>query len=246
MPALKWFVIVCAERTGSNLLVSMLRSHPDASAAGEVFNGRHLDDPIPWPPARVRDELIALRRRDGPALLRELGTMATAQGLQAFGFKLMYFQGERNPAVVEFLQGIPDLHVIHLTRQNRLRRFLSHERARESDRWQSQRGKAPAPTRPRTLHIDFEECVRDFLLHMDKERLAARIFDGKPILEVTYEQLERDPQAVGHRVLEFLALPPCELELGQRKTGTDSLDRAIENLDELRAAFAEWLGYLDD
>ncbi len=241
-----WFVICCAERTGSNLLVSMLRSHPEIGAAGEIFNGRHLDDPIPWPPVWDRDDLVALRKTDKNAMLAELGQIATGQRLGAFGFKLMYYQAERNPEVVDFLQGIPDLRVIHIKRHNRLRRFLSHTRAQQSDKWKNSAKDGARKPAPRPVHIDFRLCVRDYLVHMNKERLIDETFANKSIHHVSYEDLESDPQSVAVAVLDFLGLPPRDLELGERKTGTDPLKDAIRNHDELRAMFASWVSYFDN
>lgn len=243
-----WFVIVCAERTGSNLLVSMLRSHPAIGACGEVFNGRHLDDPIPWPPAWERKDLIELRRSNKAALLDQLAEIAISMSLSAFGFKLMYFQAERNPEVISYLQSTANLRVLHLRRRNRLRRFVSHELASLQDKWKNPMlaaGEARPKTTAAKLHLEFAACVRDFVQHMSLENRAIETFRDKPILELHYEELASNPQDVGRRTLEFLGLPDHPLQLGEAKSGTESLDAVVSNLPELRAQFEEWLHYFD-
>lgn len=243
-----WFVIVCAERTGSNLLVSMLRSHPAIGACGEVFNGRHLDDPIPWPPAWERKNLIELRRANKAALLDQLAEIAISMSLSAFGFKLMYFQAERNPEVVSYLQSTANLRVLHLRRRNRLRRYLSHELASTQDKWKNPKlaaGEVRPPAATAKLHLDFATCVRDFVQHMSLEKRTIDTFRDKPILELYYEELASNPQDVGRRTLEFLGLPDHPLQLGEAKSGAESLDAAVKNLPELRAQFQEWLNYFD-
>ncbi|MCA8949712.1 MAG: hypothetical protein KDE27_09430 [Planctomycetes bacterium] len=244
-PRPTWFVIACAERTGSNLLVSLLRSHPAIGIAGELFNRRHWQDPIQWPPAAGRDDLVGLRD-DPPALLSALGAMAAAADLGAFGFKLLYAQAELNPPVLAFLRGVPELRVIHLVRRNRLRRYLSLQRARLVDRWQrrTETGAVDAPPPP--IDIDFGDCVRDFLRCREQERLTEREFADRRLLRLDYETLAADPRRVGDEVVRFLGLPAHPLQVGQQKTGTDPLHLAIGNYAELRAAFTAWLGHCDD
>ena len=242
-----WFVVVSSERTGSTLLVSLLASHPDIGVAGEVFNGRHADDPIPWAPVEDRLDLIGLRRENFRELLVELAREAILRDKAAFGFKLHYSQAETRRDVVELLRSIHDLRVVHLVRENRLRRLLSHERAQRSDEWvrladRGGEGRGPAPI----VALDFEACVEDFATHIEHEQQTRLVFAGKRLLELTYERLAADPAAAAAEVLDFLDLPRRTLTSGTAKTGERSLRTALANHDELKARFAEWLSWCDE
>lgn len=62
--AARQFVIVGTERTGTNLLIGMLR---DCCAGGELFNSENIRKGIiPWPEIAEanRTELLALRKSD--------------------------------------------------------------------------------------------------------------------------------------------------------------------------------------
>ena len=66
------FVLLAAERTGSNLLLGMLQSHPDVIAGGELFNMRLVQQGrVDWPGLSDREtaEFTELRGRDPAALV---------------------------------------------------------------------------------------------------------------------------------------------------------------------------------
>lgn len=242
-----WFVIVSSERTGSTLLVSLLASHPDIGVAGEVFNARHAEEPIPWAPVQDRLDLIGLRREDFRELLVELAREAILRDKAAFGFKLHYSQAETRRDVVELLRSIHDLRVVHLVRENRLRRLVSHERAQRSDEWVRLAGHGDGDRGPAaSVTLDFEACVEDFATHMEHEQQTRLAFAGKRVLELTYERLAADPAAAADEVLDFLDLPRRALTSSTAKTGERSLRSALANHDDLKARFAEWLSWCDE
>jgi hypothetical protein len=90
------FVIVATERTGTNLLVSLLDQHENCFCGNELFNPVTIRrDIIPWhgieEPQRAR--LIALRRADLVKFWDELCAMRLSRGFRVVGFKLMYHHG---------------------------------------------------------------------------------------------------------------------------------------------------------
>jgi LPS sulfotransferase NodH len=243
-----YFVIVCAERTGSNLLVGLLKSHPDTTVGGELYNLTFVrSESIPWQLGEIteRPEVIALRQSDPVRFLDVLFDTARVQGHRAIGFKLLYRQGDRVPEIRDHLIGEREIRVIHIKRRNLLRRLLSEQRARATGVWWVPKNEA-APPQP-TIHLDLLDCLRDFDYVETKQAEYDEYFKDHEVLEVFYEDLANDTQAVATRVAEFLGLPARGgLRIGAKKTGLDSLRDAIENYEELKASVLRMASYFDE
>lgn len=95
------FIVLTRSRTGSNLLVSMLNSHPDVRCGGEELrslNGRQVSEAI--------ETSFPIR-----------------QALKASGFKIFYYHplDDSSGAVWDTLSAMRELRVLHLMRRNILR-----------------------------------------------------------------------------------------------------------------------------
>ena len=243
MPAATQFLIVSAGRTGSNLLRSLIESHPAAFCGGEIFNKDYVDrDGVPWPVQGPLDpELSQLMHQDPAEYWRRLVALA-APGRAAVGAKLTYENGAAHPAAAEFFAADRRIRCIHLKRRNLLRVFLSLERARATGQWMA-RGDAPPPP----VALDLQKTVHYFFRHKELEAKADTVLATHPMLEIYYEDLAADPVGVGRRCVEFLGLDPnVPLRTQHKKSGKDGLREAIKNYDELRAAFGEWFGFFDE
>lgn len=223
------FALVGAACTGAELLAPMLGSHPDIAMAGELFRGRLLDDPIPWLEASGRDDLVALRRHDPVAALRELGDLALRTGRRSFGFVMSYEDAERVPRVVDQLRARPNARVVHLTRRNRLHRFLVERHV----------GRAESST-----PLGATQVARDFVFQARRERMMAHAFGDTPVQVVRYEDLIRDPAAVGAAVVEFLGLAGHRLRLPPAAADVPAIGAA--DRDALRRTFGTWLSCFED
>jgi LPS sulfotransferase NodH/aminoglycoside phosphotransferase (APT) family kinase protein len=248
LAAYRPFLVVCAERTGSNLLLGLLRSHEEVFAGGELFNPVLIEDNLlAWSLAPQEDlaELNALRRSDPIAFLRRLFAMAARNGHRMIGFKLMYGHGDQQVRVRDYLAANRELRVVHLKRRNLLRRHLSEERARITGEWATKEG-AAAKQLP-TLDMDFRACLANFAFIEQKQADYDALFHGHPLLELFYEDLSEDPQAVGARVLSFLGVEGTpKLAVDFARTGIDPLRSAIANYDELKSKLQSWAGFFTD
>lgn len=239
--ASKPFVVVGAERTGSNMLVGLLESHAAIKSYGELFNPRqidrdHIDGALPAHADRA--SLTALRREDPGAFHRRMVELGAEEGFQLVGFKLLYYHGCISNAVIDHLVSAPELRVIHLKRKNRLARWISHRRASETDSWFKKRDDRSTRDAPGKITLSVDTTLRDFLqMELYEERTDAT-FAGLPLLEVHYEQLADDPRGECLRVLEFLGAGASELRVGTRKTGDQDPGNMVDNWDEIRPRLA--------
>lgn len=236
------FVVVGAERTGSNLLVGMLDARPDFLCANELFNHREIaDGKVAWP-ARVdadQTELAALRARDPAALLARLGADAARVGADHCGFKLMYGHALPDDRIVEAAAGDPRGVVVHLLRRDRLQRWLSHVRAVASDRWFGGGRDDGAP-----IELPVVATAMDFAAHEALEARFRAAFAGQPTLELDYEDLATRLPEAARRLGALFGVDLGDLQPRTHKTGPQDPWSAIANRDELRGAFAgtKWSG----
>ena len=243
------FVVVASARTGTNLLLGMLRTHPDCLCGGEVFNFAEIEKGRlgNWRNLTAEDmpNLLAKRLADPLGLLNDLYARGFASGAAAVGFKLMYVQALKQPAVLDALIADETVKVIHVTRRNLLRRFVSEAQARASDRW-NVGDKAEMPEMPK-LDLSFRALAESILLGQEREAHFDQIFARHETMHVIYEDLAARPSHVAQRVTDFLGLAPFETppHPGFRKTGADDLANVVLNHADLRARFRRWAAFFE-
>lgn len=225
------FVILAARRSGSNLLCSLLGSHPAVRCHHELFNPSGIFTSLEERSDATSPERIAARDRDP---LDFLGRMwRDARGAQAVGFKMTPDQA---PEVLAHVLADTGIAKIVLRRQNALRRLVSERIADATGRWEAY-DDAPPLVRPR-VHVDADELaahaarVEAFHAGID----AALLRSDQVALSLRYEYLfDVDEQA---RLLAFLGLSPHPLRTRSVHQNPEPLDRLIENAPALRRALA--------
>lgn len=232
------FVVVGAERTGSNLLVGVLDAQPGITCIDELWNPRFVDaGTLPWlePPPADREHLLHLRTADPARLHTRLLVDGAARGATAVGFKLLYFHGLAEPRIVDHLAGDRAVRVIHLLRQDRLRRFLSHAISAANDDWYRSATSADTGPPPPQL-LDVVAMVEDFAaIELQEQRFRA-VFRHHRTIELDYDHFSSDLGGTTRRLGELFGVPLSPPVARTRKTGGQALARAIANLSEVRAA----------
>ncbi|MBL8659792.1 MAG: hypothetical protein JNM75_08560 [Rhodospirillales bacterium] len=259
--AYRKFVIVSHLRSGTHLLRTALESHPAVVCQTEVFNSdnRRLPYPLTTPTVEVLRRWVYRQFPDTVACVGFTLQVYHPWGLRAFpGIR-------ENPAwgdVWTWLSRMKAVRIIHLRRENSLRRHLSHVMARRSRVWHawdpdrvktvSHLGPPPdgdgpgSPREPVTLdaarlEVDFEETER---LH----EAVTRRFRDHALCSISYESLTRDFDARCREVQDFLQLPLAPLTAAVGKLETRSLADAIANYGDLKRHFADtrWAAFFED
>jgi LPS sulfotransferase NodH len=114
----KEFIVLSRSRTGSNMLISFLNSHPHIQAEGEIFAKLGSKDPND-----ILSEVFAKQ----PLYVK------------ARGFKIFYYhpldEKDKSNELWNALINMNNLQVIHLKRRNLLRTLVSRKIAILQDVW---------------------------------------------------------------------------------------------------------------
>jgi LPS sulfotransferase NodH len=237
------YMITCPARTGSTMLVNLLRSHPDICSHGEVFSlnritgitGTYLRKSREQPDFLER--LLIERERDPIKFLYKI--VLDLQGKKIAGLKLKHDElvlPEYKVLRDEIARDV-DFRIIHLRRNNLLRRFLSHYIVKNITHltWVVE-GNALPDVPPVTL--DPHECQRDFETTQQREAEFRELFARHRNFSISYEELiAREPQKFA-ALLDFLGVSQWELTTPTKRFASDNLRSAIANFDELRSHFA--------
>ena len=211
------FVVVTTGRTGSELLVSLLDSHPAI---------------------RCDSEILAVPRLSANQFVLQRAAGARRRGASAYGFKLIaHHAAQHRPSdpdgfIREFARR--GLRFIVLERRDWLQQAISSVRAaadrhhyRESDR------ATFAPTRMDPIAV----VAALFWIEGAVEGLRAALA-GLPQLTLHYEDDLSDPerqQRSVESICDFLGLPPATVKSDLVRLSPKSLRDQVENFDEIAA-----------
>jgi LPS sulfotransferase NodH len=234
------FVVVCRQRTGSNMLRYALETHPQVVQYGELFHplrdaifgahGKYMYRP---------QSLLDWRRADARSFLNDVIYRDSASPVRAVGFKLFYRHGRDdgagNPWPV--LAERRDVRVIHLVRSNPIASFLSYEHMRKKNpHIQMRNGTKLTNGEParEPIVIDVER-LSAYLADYDREmRSLAAELAGHQTLELTYEALTTDPRAL-ELVLDFLGVERRTLQFQTARQSEGDAWQRIANRTDVNA-----------
>jgi LPS sulfotransferase NodH len=207
------FIVLSRSRTGSNLIVSLLASHPQIDAEGEILN-------------RLRG------RNPGDVLDRTFGPQPFF--VRAKGFKIFYYHplDGRSEEVWERLTSMPELAVIHLRRWNVLRTVVSRRIAGDRDEWLT-RGEPTIATEAKAVTIGPEELERAFRQTRAWESEGERRFAGHRVFPLWYEGLVADIPGTFAEITAFLGVRYVKPSTDLRRQNPEPLEDLLSNYDEL-------------
>ena len=227
------FVILAAPRSGSNMLCTMLDSHPSILCHHEIFNPEGIRLALRLRNTEFRLGTVADREQDPEAFLERVWT--TRLGFPCVGFKLTHRQHE-----LVFRRLLADATVakVVLRRRNRLKTYVSHRISETLAEWEVYRPQDLIRDRPR-VQIEprhFLERVAFDNAYYSEIREAVE-GHGQAWTEVFYEELfAEDTQ---NTILKFLGLTPTStgLEIASVKQNACDLRELVENYAELLRVF---------
>lgn len=186
-------------------------------------------------------------RKEGQSLDSVLSVMHEKQksGTKAVGFKLFY--NHLTLSEWEQFASYDGFDVIHLTRKNRLRTILSLDLAMQTDQWVTT-AFDPETHQPRCM-LPVSTLIKRMEKLGRQEARTRKLFEGRRMLEVVYEDMVESNSDTFSRLGEFLRVDDLQLEkVMLRKQNAGRLVDLIANYDEVHDALknSEYCSCLDD
>lgn len=259
------FVIVSHLRSGTHMLRTALESHPAVRCQAEPFNSDNpnLPYPLETPTREILDTWVYTPQP--PEILVNGFVLHSYHplALRAFGG---IRENPRWADVWDILEGMTDLRVIFLYRQNLLRRHLSHVLARRRWYWHAWNaekvdevthlgGRRPPEDQIGTktpeveaVVLDRQNLIDDFEEILELRERARCRFAHHATHEVRYETMCSQYVSTCAGILSFLQLPERPIKPAMRKIERRPLSAAIANYAELKASFEEtaWAEFFDE
>ncbi|NQX89244.1 MAG: sulfotransferase [Halioglobus sp.] len=233
------FIIIGAPRTGSTLLVRTLNSIAGLCCHGELLATQVRGYQDGFDPAQAsKDERDWRLRR-----LREARDLDPAHFILSAldrdkvttGFKALYsaLLDVRWHTVQDALKTQKTLKIIHLTRRNSLRRYVSEQIMQSGGANHSAAGGKSDINIKVTIDIAAYQQATSALQAQGDQLL--NLFRNHPLLAVTYEQLAEDTSATVSSVCRFLDVDnfPDKIVPALSKVGAADLKESVSNYQEL-------------
>ena len=223
------FIILSRSRTGSNMLISFLNSHPNVHAKGEIFNRLN---------GRNYKEIFAEVYANQPLHIK------------AKGLKIFYVHpiDDKSNDVWDNLISMNNLWVIHLKRRNILRTLISRKIAGLQDVWSVSSGKSDKNDRNKAVVFTIEELNKGFKQTKEWEKSGDEKFKKHPLISVYYEDLVNNPEGIFASITDFLNVKYEPAKTSLRKQNPEKLRDLMINYSELKKAFSgtEWQEFFEE
>lgn len=223
------FIIISHARSGSNLLLNALNSHPNIIAEHEIFAAHNRNIGENFQP--TLDNLFRKR----------------PESAKAVGCKIFYYH--LNQDEWRQISEIPELKVIHLKRKNALSMIVSMKVAFKTDQWGIASEAERIDAAQKQVHLDYDFLRQRFEQIELWEKNMPKLFDRSPIQNVFYQDLVGQYQQTVESLFSFLDLPQISLEMKiqHKKQNPEPLNQLIYNYDELKEKFADtpWASYFN-
>lgn len=240
------FITLTTPRSGSSFLTQSLRSHPQVVSFGELLHSRRPGFNTPGFDNHSK-RLKRFRKRRPVEFLKWLMCHGYEHSVRAVGFKVFYVHLERPHfhKASAYLTSLPALRVLHLTRENLLRAYLSKvvmSRAKVTGIKSEAERQAPR------VRLEPVGCLQYFEHTRRQQARYEQLFARQQILPVRYEDLVADYDRETGRIQTFLDLVPAPLRARNLRQEIRPLSEAITNYQELRKALEStpWAGFLED
>lgn len=230
------FLILGRSRVGSNFLRGLLNSHRQVRVFGELFqNPQQIGWALPGYPSTAG--VLRTFREAPEQFLSRYVFHPFPEQIGAVGFKIFYYHADSPQwrPLWRYLADQREIRVIHIKRSNILQTHLSRTRALRSKRWVNTDGTREKQS---PIHLDYEECLADFVQTRAWERKYDAIFHEHQKIDVGYEELARGYSTQMERIQQFLGVTPQALSPQTFKQSTQPLAEAIANYHELKERFA--------
>ena len=232
------FIVLGYPRTGTSMVISTLRKHPQIVGFGEIFMHQEVGLNLNYDYNFFDlDKILAIRNKYPLEFLDSFIFTSYRSNLKAVGFKLFPHQmdNHRFKSMWQWLETNKEMKIILLTRKNWLASYSSYLIAKKDNNWwvgnPSHRTKSTVYIEPDNLSKYFSKRI----FYDDKIMNHIRFHQ---ILEINYEEMSKYPDHTFRMVQDFLETDILKLKVSSVKKEIRPLSEVIENFEELKASFS--------
>ncbi|MDP1713487.1 MAG: hypothetical protein Q8L41_01970 [Anaerolineales bacterium] len=212
--SLSRFVIVAHARTGSNYLLDGIISSKLITAYHEIFAGHNRTIG-----KNFEKVLSQLYRKEN-------------KNTRIVGFKLFY-NHLTEEEWKKFLSH-DEFKIIHLTRANRLKTIVSLDVAFKTNEWTRFSRVKEKRLVDKWIFLDTTNLFERLEQIQTQEALARERFKDRPMLEVVYEEMVKNPRKIFQGIGAFLDVDDINItKIKIIKQNSEKLDQLIGNYDEV-------------
>ncbi|WP_339338462.1 sulfotransferase [uncultured Oceanicoccus sp.] len=230
------FVLLGVQRTGTTVLRTTLNNHSKIRCTGEVFkigtwNTSAYEGDLGYE-ALMRNSVAGRIRHyiaRGSNTTQYLDKLYMQNGYEAIGFKLMFNQTGRFPAIIPYLKS-NKIKLIHLVRENYLKTHISalmaNKRGFHSTKAVKQI-KLIMPVRDLVYRLD---CIKN-----ESDQWANIFSESDNYLRVTYEDFMKSRDEQISKIVDFLGIEKEEISSDLVKLTSDDLSEVLENYEDVKS-----------
>jgi len=246
---MKKYLIITTQRTGSSWLVDMLSSNQQIASYPELFRltpetnypSYGYSDIMfyeKWSKSKGYHKFYNLFKKNQSKyqeyFCEALKLNQTKEGIEAFGFKVMYQQIAANRGFIDFALGYFDK-IIHLKRKNHLDVAVSKAYMERHKITHNPTGERP------DIELDIRETVnyiKKLILEESKfTKILQQQAEGK-VNTFFYEDLTADNEHEMSNIYHHIGVTPAAVASSFEKGNKNSLADIVTNYDELVTALA--------
>lgn len=255
------FIILSHQRTGSNLLLSLLNQHDAITTWDELFNLRSTDEAslknILLDPKLHLDHIYSSDCSSSIGFKLFYEHMSSKRLIEFYELNLPYISEQLRQRILvfkknqdskiteedmkfkmqrfwEYFEEHTEIKVIHLTRRDLLKGYVSLKTARITDCWSSiyREGKNLK------INLNKEELTEYLEEIASYQKTYYDFFRNHQMITIYYEDLVEDKNKVTSKILEFLDVKKYQFtETELKKQSRNPLRKTIINYDSLKESF---------
>lgn len=210
------FVLISRARSGSNLLMTLLDSHPQIKMHGEVF-----------------------KRVQGLNSI-DIWNSVFSKKNKVIGFKLFYYHpiDENDKKCWEYIHKDQSVRIIHLIRKNYLRTYVSRKIADKTNLWSSI-DKNAINFEIKKVKIEIPDLLKSFKETDINIEQTNNFYSNHEKLIVFYEDLVEDRNSIMDKCFNFLNVKSISSHSDLKKQNPEKLDHLIVNYHEVYDALID-------
>ncbi len=212
------FIVISHARSGSNLLISCLRSNPYIVARGELFAAHNRDETTNFD--MIMSDLFSEKKSQ----------------IEFVGCKIFYYH--LSDSEWQKFVDIPDLKIIHLKRKNIFRTFTSMKIAAQTKTWAVKNKKNNTPLVKKKVEFNAVNLAKRLKQFESWQLETEQRFKNHQIHDIYYENITDNPNLEMKKISNFLNSSTIQFDSKLKKQNPEPLFELIENYQELYSYFS--------